>query len=82
MVLAWGMRKTAMTDADKNLKFLNETDPETKDQVLSAIAKHYGITKKQAWDEVTVDPAEHLLDYLTGHIRTVTHLLMRQKGLA
>jgi len=71
-----------MTDAAITKKFFSVTDAKTKSDVLKAIAKHYGISPEQAFDEVTDDEAEHLLDYLTGAVRTATSLLMKRHGLA
>jgi hypothetical protein len=62
--------------------FLAATDAKTKTEILTAIAKHYGITQSEALEEVTDEDAEHLLDYLTGNIRTATSLLMKRHNLA
>jgi hypothetical protein len=64
-----------------NLQFFALTDAKTSDEILSAVASHYGITKAEALEEVSNDEAEHLLDYLTGAIRTATSILMRRHGL-
>jgi hypothetical protein len=58
--------------------FFAKIEAATKNEILSAIAAHYGITKEEALAEVTDPEAEHLLDYLTGNIRTATSLLMRR----
>lgn len=68
-------------NCELNQAFLATTDAKTKEAVLTAIANHYGITCEQAEDEVTHDEAEHLLDYLTGEVRTATSVLMRRRGL-
>lgn len=70
-----------MTNAQINQKFLAVIDAKTRWAVLNAIADHYGITLQDSADEVTDSEAEHLLDYLTGSIRTATHLLMKRHGL-
>lgn len=71
-----------MTNQTTNQKFLSATDAKTRDEVLNAIAKHYGITKNEALEEVTHEESEHLLDYLTGSVRTATSVLMQRHGLA
>lgn len=70
-----------MNNGQINSKFLATTDSKTKSDVLSAIAKHYGITTQDAFDEVTGDEAEHLLEYLTGNVRAATSVLMKRRGL-
>ena len=69
-----------MTNSAINQQFLAGIDAKISDEIVSAIASHYGITKVEALAQVTQDEAEHLLDYLNGHIRHVTSLLMRQQG--
>lgn len=69
-----------MTNGQINQTFLTATDAKTKAAVLTAIANHYGITQQKAMEEVTDQEAEHLLDYLTGTIRTATSLLMKRHG--
>lgn len=63
-------------------KFLAATDAKTKASILDNIASHYGITPAEAEEEVTDDEAESLLDYVTGPVRTATHVLMKRHGLA
>lgn len=70
-----------MNAAQKTVKFFEATDTKTKASVLNAIAKHYGITADEAHAEVTDPEAEHLLDYLTGSVRSATHVLMQRHGL-
>lgn len=67
-----------MTNNEINIKFLSATDAKTRDEILSSVAKHYGITNDDALKEVSHEEAEHLLDYLTGDVRTATSLLMRR----
>jgi uncharacterized phage-associated protein len=70
-----------VTNQAINKKFLSVTDAKTRDDVLSAVANHYGITKDAALEEITHDEAEHLLDYLTGPVRTAISVLMLRHGL-
>lgn len=67
-----------MTNAQKNIMFLNITDGETKAKVLENIAKHYGISNEEAYQEVINDEAEHLLDYVTGNERVAIYVLMQR----
>jgi hypothetical protein len=64
-----------------NMQFLAVTDAETREEILSSMANHYGITKAAALAELSHEEAEHLLDYLTGAIRTATNVLMRRHNL-
>lgn len=59
------------------LAFLNVIDPETRKDILTNIAEHYGITLSQAYDEITEPDAEHLLDYVTGPMRAAVSVLMQ-----
>lgn len=70
-----------MTNAQINQRFLSSTDAKTKNEVLSAIASHYGITPGEALLEVIDSEAEHLCDYLTGATRTAVSLLMKRHNL-
>lgn len=69
------------TNAAKNKTFLDTVAPETKRDILQNIAEHYGITPAQAYEEVTDEDAEHLLDYVTGPLRTGASVFMGQMGL-
>ena len=71
-----------MSNSQITKKFFSLTDAKTKNEILSSIAKHYGISILDALDEVTDDEAESLCDYLTGSVRTATHLLMKRYNLA
>lgn len=71
-----------MTNAQTNKAFLTATDATTRAMILANIANHYGITSGEAFDEVTDDEAEHLLDYVTGAERVATRVLMQRHGLA
>lgn len=62
-------------------RFLNSIDPRTKDAILNSIAKHYGISQADAYEEVTDDEAEHLLDYLVEPMRSATSVMMQACGV-
>ena len=71
-----------MTNNVINQQFLAVVDAGTRTVILTAVAQHYGITEAAALEEVTQDEAEHLLDYLTGPVRTAASLSMRMHGFA
>jgi hypothetical protein len=64
----------------RNKNFLNAIDKKTKTQIIQAIALNYGISKKEAFEEVTYEDSEDLLDYLPAEIRTATSVLMQKHG--
>ena len=70
------------TNATTTTEFLAVVDTATKNDILDNVAKHYGITRDQAYAEITDEDSEHLLDYVTGPMRTATSLLMKRHGLA
>jgi hypothetical protein len=70
------------TNHTATIAFFAATDSKTKNEILTAIAKHYGISESEALEEVTDEEAESLLDYLTGGIRAATSLLMKRHGIA
>lgn len=71
-----------MNNAQINRAFFAATDAKTKSEVLESIAKHYGISQQEAFEEVTDDHAEHLLDYLTEPTRSAVSVLMQRHRLA
>jgi hypothetical protein len=75
-------RPRKMSNAQKTFLFLRNADVKTREAVLANIADHYGITRSEAHAEITDPGAEHLLDYLTGPVRTATSALMQKHGLA
>lgn len=68
----------ANSNGEVNRAFLAATDATTRTKVLGEIAAHYGITEKEAFDEVVDQNAEHLLDYLRGATRSATSVLMQR----
>lgn len=69
-----------MTNAQITIKFFAAIDTKTKNEIIANIAKHYGITNDEALAEVTDDEAEHLLDYVTGPMRTAASVIMQRYG--
>lgn len=63
------------------IAFLSAITAEARNSILTAIATNYGITLSEAFDEVTHDEAEHLLDYLTGATRAAASVLMQKHGM-
>lgn len=72
------MATITLTNGQRTIEFLLAIDSRTKNDILENVAKHYGITTEEAYDEITDDEAEHLLDYLTYETRTATSLLMKK----
>jgi hypothetical protein len=70
-----------MNNSKNTVEFLNRISSKTRAMILKNIADHYGITPQQAFDEVTDEEAEHLLDYVTGPPRDAVSLFMHNAGL-
>lgn len=62
---------------NNNAKFLAAIDSESRAEILSNIAKTYGISVKAAHEVVTSETAEHLLDYMVEPQRAAASLLMQ-----
>ena len=62
-------------------KFLSLIPATTKNEILDNIANHYGISRQEAFEEVTDAESEHLLEYVTGPSRAATSVLMQRHGL-
>lgn len=67
-----------MTNSTFTIDFLNSTDLKIKNEILSNIANHYGITKEEAYEEVIDEEAESLMDYITGSIRPAISVLIQR----
>jgi len=65
-----------------NKAFLLALDKSTRQFILGVIAAEYECTTEFAFDSVTDEEAEHLLDYLSGSTRAATSVLMRRHGFA
>lgn len=71
-----------MSNAQINRAFFTATDAKTKSEVLDSIAKHYGFSQQEAFDEVVSAEAKHLLDYLAEPTRSAVSVLMQRYRLA
>jgi hypothetical protein len=69
-----------MTNAEINKKFLAAVDAKSKDMILSAIAKHYGITPAEMYDELIDVDAENVLDYMVEPERSAAYVLYQRHG--
>lgn len=69
-----------MTNAEINKKFLAAVDAKSKDMILASIAKHYGISPAEMYDELIDADAENILDYMTGPERTAAYALYQRHG--
>lgn len=67
-------RVSESTNSSTTVAFLDSLDPKVKNEVLSNIAKHYGISNQEAYEEVTDEEAESIMDYVTGSIRSTVSL--------
>jgi hypothetical protein len=76
------MTTTTVPQGRLNYVFLVAIDAATRDNILGNISSHYGIKKEEAFEEVSADGAEHLLDYMTGAERIATKALMQRYGFA
>ena len=64
----------------KTANFLNEISGSLQTTIVRNIAEHYGISESDAREEITAEYAEHLLDYITGNLRSSIQALMVSKG--
>lgn len=64
----------------ENKEYLDGITPVAREVILNGIAQHYGITSEKAYEEVTSEGAETLLDYLIEPLRSATLLRMRIAG--
>ena len=71
----------SISNAKLNTLVLSMIDPRTKMYILDTIAKHFGISQADAFSEITDIDAEHLLEYLTGSVRTATSLMMQRYSM-
>ena len=67
-----------MTNSKLTIDFLDSLNLKTKNEILINIANHYGITLHEAYDEITYDYAENIMDYVTGSIRPAVSLLYKK----
>ena len=71
-----------MNNGKINQTFLAATDVTTRNEILGAIAAHYGVTQNEAFDEVVGEEADHLLEYLVGSTRATVRLLMQRHEIS
>lgn len=62
-------------------RFFTLIGPKTKNEIVSSVAEHYGISQDEALEELIDEDAESLLDYLVGSVRSATSVLMQRHGL-
>ena len=66
------------TNSNFTIAYLNSTDLKVKNEILSNIANHYGITNEEAYEEVIDEEAENLIEYVTGNIRSAVSALIQK----
>lgn len=70
-------QKNKDMNATVNTAFLASLDSKVKNEILTNIANHYGITTQEAFEEITDPEAESIMDYLTGNVRATASLFFR-----
>lgn len=70
------------TNGDINRLFLDTITPQAKEQILESIAKHYGVSTLDIYDELVDSEAHHLLEYMTEPQRSAAHVLMQKYHLS
>lgn len=71
----------SITKSQTNAKFLHIIGERAKNDILDAVARHYGISRIEAREEVVDEEAESILEYLTGAERAAASLLAKRNGL-
>ena len=69
-----------MNKGEINKKFLaslGNTEWFTKEHILQNIADNYGISTKQAYDEITNEQAEYLFEYMQGEYACIVYWRMK-----
>ena len=61
--------------------FLAVISDSSRSAILSLIARNYGITEQEAYDEVTDSESEPLLNYLTCSTRAAVSALKQKHGI-
>ena len=64
--------------AKKNQNFILSTDKETANKIIQHIAKRYGISSHEVFNELYCDEANLITEYMTGKERSATHFLMKR----
>jgi hypothetical protein len=67
-----------MTHATITIAFLNSLDLKVKNEILTNIANHYGISNQEACEDVTDEDAESIMDYVSGNIRQTVSLFFNK----
>ena len=76
--------KARFSNGDKNrrlMQVLADADRRIANQVVSNIAKHYGITTQQVFTEIFDAEAEDLMDYVTEPVRSAAYVILKKKGM-
>ena len=72
---------TTMKKNDINRSFLSLVDEKTKLEILSSIAKDYGASNDEVYQELVNEEAELMLDYMLEPCRSATYILMQRHNL-
>lgn len=71
-----------MTPGAHNRQFLSHITQESKQLILDSIARHYGVTSDDIWEEVTGQEAYDLLEYMVEPHRGGAMVLMQRHGFS
>jgi len=70
-----------MTNAQKNITFLGNSNALTIHVITKNVAANYDIGQGEAFDQITARFAEHLLYYMTGDEKVYISDMMKSQGL-
>ena len=54
-----------MTNAQRTSRFFTNVGKRVENEIVTNIAKHYGVSNDEIYDEIYDSEAESLLDYVT-----------------
>lgn len=81
-ILLSNQRENIMNNGQTNKNFLLGISPTKKNQYLSEIATHYGISPGEVFEEVTDAEAEALSEYMTSPLRFEVFIQMNRPGIS
>ena len=65
-----------LTNADRTKNFFNKVGSKVATEIVSNIAKHYGVSNSAIYGELYDEDAEALLEYVTIN-RPAVHLMFK-----
>lgn len=70
-----------MNNGEKTAQFLLQLPAASRIKIVNAIAAEYRIGYREAYEEVTDDEAEPLLEYLKEPLRSATKTIASRRGI-